>query len=290
MKLPLFLLLSLTLTCPSTMNSVWGEEAVIGTAEKRKTGELVHRVRSPRQAGETLIRVLTPTELPDAKRCRVVYVLPVEAGEERRYGDGLEEVARLGLQNSTRMIFVAPTFSHLPWYADHPTDQTIQQESYFTKDVVPFVDANYPTTEKAEDRFLLGFSKSGCGAFQLLLRHPAVFGKAVAWDAPLMMDAPGKYGSGPIYGTAENFARYQLTELVRQRADDLKGAPRLMHIGFGNFRSEHEAFERHLMQLNVPHIYVDGPQRKHIWESGWVEPAVRLLTLHTNPVARPVRE
>jgi hypothetical protein len=56
---------------------------------------------------------------------------------------------------------------------------------------------------------LLGFSKSGWGAlFSLLLRHPDVFGKAAAWDAPLVMDSPGRHGNGDIFGTPENFEKY----------------------------------------------------------------------------------
>ena len=41
----------------------------------------------------------------------------------------------------------------------------------------------------------------------MLLRHPDVFGKAAAWDAPLMLDRPGRYGSGDVFGTPENFER-----------------------------------------------------------------------------------
>ena len=41
-------------------------------------------------------------------------------------------------------MFVAPTFSHLPWYADHPTKPEIRQETYFLKVVVPFIDKTYP--------------------------------------------------------------------------------------------------------------------------------------------------
>ena len=32
-----------------------------------------------------------------------------------------------------------------------------------------------------------------------------------------------------------------------------------------------------LNQLAIPHVYRDGPQRKHDWHSGWVEEAVGLL-------------
>src|SRR5262249_30394543 len=148
----------------------------------------------------------------------VVYVLPVEARDGRRYGDGLAEVRRQDLHNRYGAIFVAPTFSHLPWYADHPTDREIRQESYFLKVVVPSVESRYPARTDLGGRLLLGFSKSGWGAFSLLLRHPDAFGRAAAWDAPLVMDRMGRYGSGDIFGTPENFEAYRLTNLLKDRA------------------------------------------------------------------------
>lgn len=253
------------------------ERVEVSAREVTNSGEHLYRVRSSFQAGETKVRVLVPDDLPTNAKPRVVYVLPVEAGDENKYGDGLAEARRLNIANRWGVICVAPTFSHLPWYADHPTDPQVRQESYFLKAVVPLIEAQYPTSGRAEDRLLLGFSKSGWGAFSLLLRNHQSFGKAVAWDAPLMMNASGKYGSGPIFGTDENFRNYQLTELAQREAVRFGNSPRLIHIGHGNFRAEHVEFEAVLNRLKVAHLHQDGPNRKHVWESGWVEDAARLL-------------
>ena len=48
-------------------------------------------------------------------------------------------------------------------------------------------------------------------------RHPDLFGKAAAWDAPLMMDRPGRYGSGDVFGTPENFEAYRVARLLEAR-------------------------------------------------------------------------
>src|SRR5262245_2541048 len=173
-----------------------GEGVKVSEAKKDGNGFLVHEVRSPYQAGTTQIRVLRPAQVAKGKQYPVVYVLPVEAGTESRYGDGMREVQRLDLHNKFGAVFVAPTFSHLPWYADHPTKPEVRQESYFLKVVVPFIDKTYPVRAEAEGRLLLGFSKSGWGAWSLLLRRPDLFSRAAAWDAPLMLDKPGKYRSG----------------------------------------------------------------------------------------------
>jgi S-formylglutathione hydrolase FrmB len=254
------------------------EGVAVSEATKDDNGFLVHEVRSPYQAGATLIRVLRPDqEQEKRKKYPVVYVLPVEAGTEGRYGDGLKEVKQLDLHNKFGAVFVAPTFAHLPWYADHPTRPGVRQESHFLKVVVPFIDKTYPVRAEPGGRLLLGFSKSGWGAWSLLLRHPEVFGRAAAWDAPLMMDRPGRYGSGDVFGTDANFEHYRLGKLLGDRADKLGKGKRLILLGYGNFRGEHEKAHALMGKLGVAHEYRDGPARKHDWHSGWVKEAVGLL-------------
>ena len=244
---------------------------------KTEDGFLVHEVKSPYQAGTTRIRVLMPDAPEKGKPYPVVYVLPVEAGTESRYGDGLKEVKKLDLHNALKAVFVAPTFSHLPWYADHPTKTDVRQETYFLKVVVPFVEKTYPAKAEASGRLLLGFSKSGWGAFSLLVRHPDTFGKAAAWDAPLMMEKPGAYGSGDIFGTDDNFAGYRVSKLLGANAAKFAKESRFVLLGYGNFRDHHKQAHDLMDKLKVPHEYRDGPSRKHDWHSGWVKEAAELL-------------
>lgn len=253
------------------------EGVTISEAKKDGNGFLVHEVRSPYQAKTTQIRVLLPDKLEKGKKYPVVYVLPVEAGTESRYGDGLKEVQKLDLHNKLAAVLVAPTFSHLPWYADHPTKPEVRQETYFLKVVVPFIDKTYPVRAEAEGRLLLGFSKSGWGAWSLLLRNPDLFGKAAAWDAPLMMDKPGKYGSGDIFGTDANFDGYRVSKLLGDKAGKFQKDKLLILLGYGNFRAEHQKVHDLMDKLKVAHEYRDGPARKHDWHSGWVKEAVELL-------------
>lgn len=250
---------------------------MIAAAEKDEHGFFVHAVKSEFQQGETQIRVLVPDRLEAGRTYPAVYVLPVEAGRENRYGDGLEEVKRCDLNNKHQAIFIAPTFSHLPWYADHPTDPAIRQESYLLEVVVPFIDKNYPVSQHAAGRYLLGFSKSGWGAWSLLLRRPEMFAKAAAWDAPLMMDRLGLYGTAPIFATQERYDAYRLDRRLAEAAGRLGDRPRLILTGYGGFRQHHQRAHQLLLELKIPHQYRDGPQRKHDWHSGWVEEAADLL-------------
>jgi len=241
-------------------------------------GERIHHLQSPLQSGETLVRTVAPSKMPGDRPLRALYVLPVEPGVESRWGDPWEQVRKLDLADRHQLLVVLPTFSALPWYANHPTDSSLRQEEYFVEEVVPLVERHYPVVRGPEGRLLVGFSKSGWGAWSLLLRHLDLFGKAAAWDAPLMQATPDRFGMAPIFGTAENFEHYRISRLLREHASQLRGATRLVLTGYaGSFRSHHIEAHELLQELGVPHVYRDGPKRDHRWGSGWLDEAVSLL-------------
>ena len=273
-------LLALVVTSILSAVTVPASESVstISEAAPDNDGILVHQVQSPFQAGTTTIRVLPPRNLDPKRFYRVLYVLPVEAGIGVTWGDGLLEANKADLHNKHALICVYPTFSHLPWYCDHPTDAEIRQETYLLNVVVRYIDRTYPTIADASGRLLVGFSKSGWGAFSLLLRHPTTFGRAAAWDAPLMMAEPNRYGMGPIFGDQQNFENYRLSSLLRQNAKRLEGVTRFALLGYGNFREHHQSTHGLMDSLGISHHYRDGPPREHSWTSGWLAEAVSILT------------
>lgn len=263
---------------------------VILTSAAAATEPQTHLLCSERQSRSTSIHVLIPDELsgrvhpfvrePTARSedFAVLYLLPVEAGEGTRWGSSIDEVRKHDLHNRYRVICVFPEFADLPWYADNPEDSRMQQESWLLKDVLPFVEQNYPVRRCREGRLLAGFSKSGWGAWSLLLRHPETFYRAAAFDAPLMMSEPGKFGSGPVFGTVENFRQYQLTDLIHRRAPALKGQPaRLGLLGQGSFEPDHRQMVTLLTMLKIPFRDLSGGPREHSWNSGWLSDAVQWL-------------
>ncbi len=92
-----------------------------------------------------------------------------------------------------------------------------------------------------------------------------------------MMDAPGKYGSGDVFGTRDNFQKYCVSRLLEERAGKLGNGKRLAVLGYSNFRDDHATVHRLMERLKIAHDYTDGPQRQHDWHSGWVAEAVEFL-------------
>ena len=281
-RIALWLVVCCGIVAPAQASS--GTPTEISSGQQDARGIRVHTVRCEYQAGVTEIRVLMPDRIDAERRYRVLYVLPVEAGNGVRWGDALGELLKHDLHNKHQLICVMPSFSHLPWYADHPTDAEIRQESYFVRVVVPTVEKHYPALARRDGRLLVGFSKSGWGAWSLLLRHPELFQRAAAWDAPLMMDWPSRYGSRDIFGTRENFQKYQLTELAGRHAAVEAERARLVHFGYGGFRDDHQRMHARLNELKIAHTYRDGPQKTHSWHGGWLPEAVQMLVEPVNSV------
>lgn len=251
---------------------------------KDEHGFVRHQVESPYQDGVTELKVLVPDSQAEPASLKLMLVLPVEKQGEYRWGDGLLEVQKEGLHQSLNLLCVEPTFSALPWYADHPTDVKLRQESHLIEAVLPILRWHYPSARHDRDgRLLVGFSKSGFGAWSLLLRNPQLFGRAGVWDAPLMLEKPNKYGAGPIFGSDENFEKYAIADLLRAKqnelaeVDDKTAAVRLIHAGYVNFQSDHESIERLLKELKIPHSYRLNPSIEHHWASGWLPVMIREL-------------
>jgi hypothetical protein len=250
---------------------------VLGATEL-PSGILVHDVLSPYQSGQTKIEVLLPEPVTPGATHKVLYLLPVEPHDGRHCGDAIAEICKHDLHNKYRLICVRPTFSHAPWYADHPTDPQIRQESHFLNVVLPHIQKTYPVRADPAGRLLLGFSKSGWGAYSLLLRHPDTFFKAAAWDAPLAWESPTRYGMGEVFSCQQNMDRYCIGSLLEQSADQFAGSPRFALLGFSIFRGQHQHTHFRMSHFGISHEYQDGPRRDHRWDSGWVPTAVEFLS------------
>lgn len=261
-----------------------------------KKGVWHYTVESPYQKGENVVEVLLPDNFQGSEKYRVLYVLPVETGIGGKFGDGLQQVRAANAHNAHHFICVQMAFDATPYYDDHPTDPHIRQEQYLKRVVIPLIEDRYPTVAGREGRLLLGFSKSGWGAFTLILRDPDFFGYAVSWDAPLMFQADDfmTYEIPAIMGTKENFAQYLPSKLLAEHAEAFHDRTRLVLLGHTLFGPEpqkkfadHTAEMHALMdRLGVRHVYDNQLNVPHNWSSGWVKPAIEALARIVGPTPR----
>src|SRR5262249_48642432 len=149
------------------------------------------------------VRVLAPDHPSTNYPHSFLYALPVEAGlAQSTYGSGLDELRQLNVQNLYNSTIIEPIFPIESWYADNASNPTIDFET-FTATLLPaWVDSSLATSG-TEKNLLIGFSKSGYGALDLLFKHSSVFDAVAAWDFPADMAAYDSYGSSSSgdYGT-----------------------------------------------------------------------------------------
>jgi hypothetical protein len=278
------LILAVLLTLSSICRSA---EPVIGKPTI-VDGVASYSIESDYQNGPNRLDVLLPARMEAGKQYSVIYVLPVAAGpgeDRNKWGTGLDAIRgenllgkpKENLADKYGVICVFPVFDTTPWYGDNLTNPKIRHESYLMKVVLPFIERTYPAIAEPRGRLLLGFSKSGWGAVSLLLRHPDVFGRAAAFDAPLMAQWPGAWGIAEHFGTKESFDPGYIPRLLETQAPNLKGSSRIVLIGYDNFRDHMERADALMTKLEIPHEYHDGPKRRHHWNSGWVPGAVEFL-------------
>lgn len=73
-------------------------------------------------------------------------------------------------------------------------------EDYFIKEIIPFIDARYPTESAKQGRFIGGYSMGGFAALHIALRNPELFAKAGGHSPSIFIDAfPDKTVSDFLY-------------------------------------------------------------------------------------------
>jgi S-formylglutathione hydrolase FrmB len=219
------------------------------------------------------VRVLTPDH-PSASPHSFLYVLPVEPGlNPSTFGDGLDELQKLGVQNQYDATIIEPIFPMDSWYANSSIDPTINYETFVASILPEWVDQHFATTG-TEQNLLLGFSKSGYGALDLLFKHPDVFAAAAAFDFPGDMTTYNEFGpsSANNYGTDANFQNnYRMTQAFIDAAEAPFTTEDRILISEGPvFASQVADFNALLTSQGVLDTLLTQTQDAHIWSSGWL--------------------
>ena len=143
-------------------------------------------------------------------------------------------------------------------------------------ELVPWVKQNLATTGH-EQNWLIGFSKSGIGAQDLILKHPDLFTLAASWDFPADISSYDQYGdSAASYGTDANFqANYRLTPaFVQAHAAPFQASNRIWIGGYSLYQNDVSDYDALLTSEGVQHTVGPSVDMAHTWDSGWVPAAL----------------
>ena len=169
-------------------------------------------------------------------------------------------------------IMVIPD-GYLSYYSD-TYDGSYLYETFFIKELVPYIDNNYHTRKDINGRSIIGFSMGGFGALSVSLRNRHLFGSVVALSPSIrtekqyMEEGPQKGWDnqwGRIFGGVGKNGKQRLTSYYKQhspyhilstlRNSDLKGFGIMLDIGDkeGTLCESNEELHRLLLERQIPH-------------------------------------
>ena len=230
--------------------------------------------------GPQTLRVLAPTNPAAGVTHNFLIVLPVQSGLQTTFGDGLATLEGIDAQDQYNLTIIEPTFAIDPWYADNPNDSHLQYETFMAQELVPWIKQNLATTGQ-EQVWLLGFSKSGIGGQDLILKHPGLFTLAATWDLPADMSSYDQFGanSAQNYGTDANFqANYRLTTaFVDAHKTPFQSNNRIWIGGYNLYQPDDADYNALLTSEGIVHSSLMQAYPAHSWDSGWVPAAMAAL-------------
>ena len=201
-----------------------------------------------------------------SKEFPTLYLLHGYGGDYTNWYKRCPELA--DLSDRYGIIIVMPD-GRDSWYWDWPNNPKMQMESFFVEDLVPYIDANYPTRNEASQRAISGLSMGGHGAMWLAIRHSDVWANAGTMSGGVdirpfpnnwkISKAIGKLNINPelwdsytVMGIIEQLKPGQLNITIDCGIDDF-------------FIDVNRNLHKKLLDAGIAHDYTERPG-KHNWQ------------------------
>lgn len=198
--------------------------------------------------------------MPEVAKCPVVYLLHGAYANEYKW---LEVKPTLpAIADEMQMIFVTP-YALNSWYFDSPVNKDFMYETFITKELVPWIDAHFPTLADRNHRAVTGLSMGGHGALFLSSRHIDLFGAAASMSGgvdirlfPLNWNIPDVLGE--MASNRKSWDEHSVMECVKQ----LKNGDVAIAFDCGEsdfFIEVNRALHARLLSLGIDHDFTTRP-------------------------------
>jgi S-formylglutathione hydrolase FrmB len=169
-------------------------------------------LHSQAMQGDVHVDVLTPTGYDPSSGTRypVLYLLHGALGTYKDWpANGAE-----GMVGDMPVIVVMPDDgrdgSYSDWYGSEVVElgQPPAWESFHIGELVPWIDAHYPTIAAPGGRSVAGLSSGGEGAMKYAAAHPGVFGAAGEFSGAIYTDLPAYFSTVSFIWDLTNLPGY----------------------------------------------------------------------------------
>ena len=206
------------------------------------------------------VTVITPETERPAKGFPTVYLLNGYGGDYRSWGTIRPDLGDLADKYGVVMVMPSGMNS---WYWDSPTNPAMKMESFIVDSLVTYIDRNYPTDTRAENRAITGLSMGGHGGLWLSLRHPDVWKNGGSTSGGVnivpfkekwqMKNALGNYDDNP-----EIWNTHTVINMVPQLTPGQNNI--IFDCGSEDFFAEVNAdLHKAMLEAGIPHDYISRP-------------------------------
>jgi len=218
-------------------------------------------VLAPKMHKEVKSVVIVPKDYSKNKNYPVLYLLHGYSDNYSKWVKAVPSIKELSTEH--QMIIVCPDGGYSSWYFDSPIDSTFQYETFITKDLLTYIDANYSTINDRSGRAITGLSMGGHGALYLAIRNKNLFAYAGSMSGGVdLRTSTKKYDLAKRIGNIETSPEEWDNRSVVNMVNSLKNneLDLIIDCGVSDFFYQiNAALHRRLIALNIDHDYIERP-------------------------------
>lgn len=182
--------------------------------------------------------------------------LPATDPGDMKYGTPPERITGFP-DASTHKI----RYPNLVWYNKSVCDEAVAQIRAFNVSSV----------------ILVGFSKSGLGAWNISRTIPKLVTGTIIFDAPVTRRELPPWGTAPFYTDDASWQEDLPINTIEEYQTNMPVTHQLVLISGVGFHDEMLQFSDELSRCGCRHVYLPRPRMEHHWNSGWIEEGLRCM-------------
>lgn len=124
---------------------------------------------------------------------------------------------------------------------------------------------------------LVGFSKSGLGAWNIARTIPDLVAGTIIFDAPVARESLPSWGTVPFYEDDSSWQEDLPLHTIDMFQTVMPDIHQLVLISGPVFHDEMCRLSGELTKIGLRHAFLSRPHLKHHWNSGWIEEGLNEL-------------
>jgi len=176
--------------------------------------------------------------------------LPATEPGDNTYGVVPEKIA-----SCPKALIHTIQYPNLVWYNERVRAEAIAQIRAF----------------KVSPIILVGFSKSGLGAWNIMRTIPDLISGTIIFDSPVARETLPPWGTGPFYEDDSSWQNDLPIRTIEEFQASMPETHQLILISGPSFHDEMCQLSDELSKSGSVHSFLPRPHLKHHWNSGWIE-------------------